>query len=427
MKKRLLACILCLCTLLLALPAVAHAAVLPGMNSKVDYDNLDPNLYTIEIDLVNQVITVYDTATGSILLQSLCTTGDAENATGSGNFKLGQLKERFGYFVAYGQYAQYWTQVVRGVYIHSVMYDSQKLSSMSRSAYRNLGKNVSHGCVRVLPHIAQWIFYNCPPGTLCRIVKNKAADPALVSSLKAQIPDFSDYVQPTDAKPDPIEVPATVRFDNTPLRTGFSASRDETLASLSAGEHVMLLQLGDDWCKVRTAAGKLGYIKTAYLLCDPDNVQLATGYAASKKTYVYAEMDTGSERLATIPEGGQPNVYENPKKGWWYGEYNGAVGYMRTKYVTESTVYVFPELPTVSATVTTADGTQAVVSGTMAYVARGIIANLRAMPSSGPESAVVAELEGGAPITLIAAEGDWFYCQAGGVAGYLHKDCVSAQ
>ena len=174
MKKRLFAGILCLCLLLGLFPGVASATILPGMNSKVDYDNTDPNLYTIEIDLVNQIITVYRSATGEIILQSLCTTGNEENPTGSGTFKLGQLKERFGYFVAYGQYAQYWTQVVRGIYIHSVMYDTTDLSSMSRSAYRNLGKNVSHGCVRVLPHIAQWIFYNCPPGTTCNIVKNKA-------------------------------------------------------------------------------------------------------------------------------------------------------------------------------------------------------------------------------------------------------------
>ncbi|MEA4969053.1 MAG: SH3 domain-containing protein [Candidatus Pelethousia sp.] len=425
MKKRLLALILCLCSLLVSLPAVAHAAVLPGMNSKVDYDNVDPALYTIDIDLVNQVITVYQTGTGSIVLQSLCTTGDAENATGSGKFALGQMKERFGYFVAYGQYAQYWTQVVRGVYIHSVMYDSKKLTSMSKSAYRNLGSNVSHGCVRVLPHVAQWIYYNCPPGTICNIVKNRAADPGLVSSLKAQIPEYSQYNQPTDSKPDPAEIPATVRFDGTPLRTGFSNSRDTTIATLAAGDHVMLLQLADDWCKVRTASGKLGYVKSPYLLCEPDNVQLTSGYKATAKTYVYGTMDASGERLATIPSGGQPTVYENPKKGWWYGEYNGVAGYMRTKYVQESTVYLFPALPTVAAGVTNADGTTAVVSGTGAFIAQGIIARLRSLPSTDGD--VIAGLPAGTPVILFSATGDWYYCQADIYTGYLHKDCLSAQ
>lgn len=427
MKKRLLACLLCCCFLLCCLPAVASATVLPGMTSKVDYDNTDPNRYTIEIDLVNQVISVWENASGAIVLQSLCTTGDEENPTGSGTFKLGDLKERFGYFVAYGQYAQYWTQVVRGIYIHSVMYDTKDLSSMSRSAYRNLGKNVSHGCVRVLPHIAQWIYYNCPPGTTCKVVKNKPADPALVSSLKSQIPDYSDYVQPSDDKEAPVEVPATVLFDGVPLRTGFSNSRDETIATLSAGDHLMLLQIGEEWCKVRTMAGKLGYVKSAYLLCDPDHVSLSTVYTASSKTYVYADMDTGSERLATIPEGDQALVYDNPQKGWWYGEYAGVQGYLRTKYVKEETSYAFPQLPTATATVTNPDGTQTTVTGTQAYVTQGIVANLRALPSSGAESAVLAELQGGTAVVILSTTGNWYQCQANGITGFLHKDCVSAQ
>ena len=61
MKKRLLALVLCLATAIALIPALpAEAAVLPGMTSKVDYDNTDPNRYTIEIDLVNQIITVYE-------------------------------------------------------------------------------------------------------------------------------------------------------------------------------------------------------------------------------------------------------------------------------------------------------------------------------------------------------------------------------
>ena len=146
-------------TVLALFPLAANAEVLSGWTSKVDYENTDPNRYSIEIDLKNQIITVYEGPIGGpIVLQSLCTTGDAEHATNAGTYKLGDMKERFGYFVAFGQYAQYWTQVVRGIYIHSVMYNSKKLTSMSSGAYRKLGKNVSHGCVRVLPHVESSYF-----------------------------------------------------------------------------------------------------------------------------------------------------------------------------------------------------------------------------------------------------------------------------
>ena len=175
MLKRTVALMLCILSVFTLLPAFSSAQTLSGWNSKVDYDNTDPNKYSIEIDLVNQIITVYEGQIGGrIVLQSLCTTGDAEHQTGAGTFKLGDMKERFGYFVAFGQYAQYWTQVVRGIYIHSVMYNSKKLTSMSRGAYRKLGQAVSHGCVRVLPPVAQFIYYNCPPGTTCVINRKKA-------------------------------------------------------------------------------------------------------------------------------------------------------------------------------------------------------------------------------------------------------------
>jgi hypothetical protein len=242
------------------------AEVLPGMTSKVDYDNTDPNRYLIDIDLVNQVITVYDNSfygKGGIVLQGLCTTGNQENRTGAGTFKVGDLKERFGYFVAFGQYAQYWTQVVRGIYIHSVMYNSRKLNSMSSSAYRNLGKAVSHGCIRVLPHIARWIFYNCPPGTTVSIDRKRVRDPELVSKLRAEMPGFKNYQLAADGKQDPPIVPAVVTADSAPLRTGFSGWRDKTVVTLRRGDRIKLLQIGKEWVIAETGSGKARLYKDA--------------------------------------------------------------------------------------------------------------------------------------------------------------------
>ena len=433
MKRRLLALALCLVTLLSLTPSIAHAAVLSGFTSKVDYDNTDPNRYSIEIDLVNQVITVYDQS-GNAVLQSLCTTGSDKTPTGSGKFRLGDLKERFGYFVAYGEYAQYWTQVVRGVYIHSVMYKSKKLSSMSKSAYKNLGKNVSHGCVRVLPHVAQWIYYNCPPGTLCNIVKNKAADPYLVSRLKSAIPDYSSYQQPSDSHATPSDVPATVKLNDVPVRSGFSNSKDKTVAKLNYGDHVELLQIGAEWCKVRTPAGKLGYVKTMYLTCDPDNVRTTQAYTATSKTYVYSSASRSSSTLTTIPKGKTVNVTEQAGSGWLYGSYNGVSGYMRTKYVklTDTLLYPNPDGSysdgtTVAATVPqsqTQTGTGSASSPSSgARVKNGIIANFRSGP--GSEYGVIAELEPGTPVKIISVAGNWYFCEVNGLQGYLHPSCVA--
>ena len=343
MSKKILALVLALTFCLAAAPSVAYAQVLSGWTSKVDYDNTDSGKYVIEIDLTNQVITVYEGMLGgTVALQSLCTTGSSEYPTGAGTFKMGELKERFGYFVAYGQYAQYWSQVVRGVYIHSVMYNSTKPSSMSKSAYNDLGRNVSHGCVRVLPHVAQWIYYNCPPGTICKIVK-KVKDANLVASIKKTIPSYDKYVQPTDSKPDPQIIPALIRFDNVPLRTGFSTSKDKTIATLSLGNKVLLLQIGPEWCKVKTGKGTIGYVKSAYILAYPDTPDTGvTTYAATSRTYVYASASTSAKTLVRIPAGSSVTVQYRVSDSWWYGTYNGVTGYMRVKYVSAATSYAYP-------------------------------------------------------------------------------------
>lgn len=440
MKKRLFALALCLMMAIALIPSMpAEAKVLPGMTSKIDYDNTDPNRYTIEIDLVNQIITVYEGPIGGpIVLQSLCTTGNEENQTGAGTFKLGDLKERFGYFVAFGQYAQYWTQVVRGIYIHSVMYNSTELSSMSRTAYRNLGKAVSHGCVRVLPHVAQWIFYNCPPGTTCKIDRKKEADPELVKQLKAEIPSYSKYVQPEDTKADPAVIPAIARYDNVPLRTGFSASRDTTVATLSRGQKMTLLQIGSDWCKAELEDGTLGYVKTQYIFFYPDApVETQVTYTATQKTYVYESMSTSAKKLVTIPKGGEAEVVSNPKKGWWYGSYNGVEGYLRTKYVEKETSLVYPKLEDafgVQEDTSTNDGVSiggsqssgtvtgsGVSSGTR--VKEGTQARMRATGSTS--APVVALINGGTPVTILSvSETGWYYCKANGYTGYMHNSCL---
>ena len=424
MKKKLLALVLCFLMATALFPATANATVLSGMASKVDYDNTDANKYTIDIDLTNQVITVYDNYTGATVLQGLCTTGNDENATGSGQYKLGSMKERFGYFVAYGQYAQYWSQVVRGVYIHSVMYDSKKLTSMSKSAYNNLGKNVSHGCIRVLPDIAQFIFYNCPPGTACNLAF-RAKNAALVKQIKSAMVSYSNYKQPTDSHADPVVVPATVKYNSVPVRTGFSTSKDTTIETLNAGDHVDLLQLAADWCKVRTADGTLGYVKTAYLLCSPDAVQTATGYAATAKTYVYASNSTSSAKLKAIPAGSAVTVSQQVSSSWMYGEFGGVTGYVRAKYVQLSQVLVYPTLDggySASSAASTTASSSTVAAGSSARIADGIIANFR----STPNGAVIGELAAGTPVTILSVSGSWYYCNVNGTTGYLYASCIAA-
>lgn len=411
MKQKLASCLAVLLIAAALFPAHAALANVPaGYTSKVDYDNTDPSRYSIDIDINNQIITVYDTLTGGIVLQGLCTTGNEENPTGSGTFKLGHLKERFGYFVAYGQYAQYWTQVVRGVYIHTVMYDKKSLTTMSKSAYNGLGKALSHGCVRVMPEHAKWIFYNCPPGTTCVISKSRALNPTLVSALKAAKPSYSSYVQPVDFKADPPIVPAYVRVDNVPVRTGFSSTKDSTVETLSASAVVQVLQLGPDWCKVETKKGKLGYVQTKYLQLNPDQTVSRHGaYYAKETTYLYKSASTNAQKLHTFEKGAPIEVIGSADIYWLTARVGGTYGFVRVKHtVTEKPGVTTPDIPP--------------FEPHEAVIKRGIIANVRSGP--GTDYPVVMELPAGTSVLLVEDLGNWYYIQAGGQGGYVSRTCI---
>ena len=418
MKRFLSGVLAALFLLAVLLPAKdAQAAVLSGYTSKVDYDNTDPSRYKIDIDLINQIITVYEKSSSgaydSIVLQSLCTTGNEENPTGSGTFKLGHLKERFGYFVAFGQYAQYWTQVIRGVYIHSVMYDSKSITAMSKSAYNGLGKALSHGCVRVLPHVAQWIFYNCPPGTVTVISKSREKNETLRAALKGDIVSYASYKQPVDFRTDPPIVAATVVTDNVPVRTGFSSTKDTTVVTLSAGAALKILQVGPDWCKVETSKGKLGYVQTKFLLMDPNTmVPVHPIYLAKEATVLYKSPSTNASSLYKFEKGEAIEVIGTVDKYWLTAKVGDDYGFVRIKHLTKN-----------ASAVTPVESVAPSLTDSQARIKDGIIANFR----TGPGSAfpVIAELPAGTPIKLLSAEGSWYQAEVNGLVGYLSIICVS--
>ncbi len=147
-----------------------------------------PDTYLLEVDTVNQYITVYikdqDGQHTIPYRLMICSTGKRSTPTPTGTFKMGGYKKRFGYFTKFDCYAQYWTNLVGGIYFHSIIYKSRSDRQLSTSTYRKLGTAVSHGCIRLLPPDAKWIYENCAPGTTVVVTRSKAADPFLRDLLQ---------------------------------------------------------------------------------------------------------------------------------------------------------------------------------------------------------------------------------------------------
>jgi lipoprotein-anchoring transpeptidase ErfK/SrfK len=123
----------------------------------------------------------------------ICTTGGNGNWTPEGTYHLGSSRVRFGYFTDYNCYAQYWSQMMGSFYFHSVLYSARDAESYSMSSYDNLGKAVSHGCIRLLVPDARWIYENCAPGTLCIVTTEYPVNEKLKNALKNGYEGAVDY------------------------------------------------------------------------------------------------------------------------------------------------------------------------------------------------------------------------------------------
>ncbi len=166
---------------------------LVGDNNVYDENDLPPfpsaGTYKMVVNIYHQFATVYKKdANGEFTVPVryiIVSSGARKTPTPIGTFEMGTSSVRFGKFMTYGVYGQYWRQIVRSIFCHSLIYTSRKPSSFTES-YNELGKRASHGCVRMLVPDARWIYYNLGPGTVCEIITGDKND-AEAAAIKAQL------------------------------------------------------------------------------------------------------------------------------------------------------------------------------------------------------------------------------------------------
>ncbi len=138
-----------------------------------------PGTFRIVIDVYHQVVLVYGRdKKGSYTVPvrfMVCSTGAQKTPTPRGTFSSGGHKVRFGLFVNDGVYGQYWTQITKRIYFHSLLY-TKKDAKYYTSSYSKLGQRASHGCVRLLVPDARWIYYHIAPGTEVEIRRGSKED-----------------------------------------------------------------------------------------------------------------------------------------------------------------------------------------------------------------------------------------------------------
>ena len=159
-------------------------AELIGDNGVYEYPEAfpTPDTYKIIVDLKYQVVMVYakdEKGEYSVPVRyMLCSSGADKTQSPVGTFEMKDYRVRFSRFNNTDNFGQYWSLITGRIYFHSVLYTSKNASDYVSSTWNNLGKNVSHGCIRLTVPDARFIYYNMAPGTVVEIRKGSSSDKA---------------------------------------------------------------------------------------------------------------------------------------------------------------------------------------------------------------------------------------------------------
>ena len=142
--------------------------------------------YYIEVDIGNQIVTIYDADTMSIVRQMLCSAGKKEHWTPVGEYILQadeRRSDRDPWYKIGDIYVRYATRLYGPVLFHSIPYYAKKTDCIDRDAVKLLGIPASHGCIRLRWQDARFIAENCGPGTRVKVLRSETRDDELRALL----------------------------------------------------------------------------------------------------------------------------------------------------------------------------------------------------------------------------------------------------
>ena len=143
----------------------------PAKSSDAFWPNpeLFSSKYYLTVDLTNQVVTAYSKDEfgnySKMERQMICSAGEDVTPTPTGTFHITRRRNRWHYFRKFNVWAQYMTQFNGEYLFHSILYSRRDEKTINRTSVRKLGEPASHGCIRLTPEDAKWIYDNCLEGT----------------------------------------------------------------------------------------------------------------------------------------------------------------------------------------------------------------------------------------------------------------------
>jgi len=182
-----------------------------------------PDTYQIIVDLAHQVTMVYTRDENGEYTRPvrymLCSSG-ADDCTPKGAFEMGAYRVRFSQFARDGRYGQYWTQIRKAIYFHTILYTEKDAATYQDFIFERLGQMDSHGCVRLTVPDARWMWYNIAPGTTCIIRDGDPADEA-TAAIRARLVLAQPPEEQLELKRGEIPNTDNWRIEDVPIEVPF--------------------------------------------------------------------------------------------------------------------------------------------------------------------------------------------------------------
>lgn len=170
----------------------------PGqLTLKTDGNNVAYTVVGIEVNQAAQLVSIIGESPTGVrepVKYMLCSTGLA-SSTPNGTYTVKPLGTQWYYFPKFNCYVMYCSQLEGDICFHSLTFNTKSVDSLSQSAYNNIGKNASHGCIRLFVEDAKFIHQNCGglPVTISPGYTNANTDAIRAELIAKKIP-YSSYV-----------------------------------------------------------------------------------------------------------------------------------------------------------------------------------------------------------------------------------------
>lgn len=304
-----------------------------------------PVIYEIEVDLANQIVTVYRESgrtQADIARQMICSSG-SDSSTPIGSFIMPEPqkpdeREEWYFIGKYQLYVQYASRIVDSILFHSVP-SPQRGASPTQDSIDALGTRASHGCIRLRPADSRWIAENCKPGTKVHIFEGGQCNEALrqqllTGSFVSEEMQYADFLDGKKIFSITSHAPEVQYMQSKLAKLGFLLTENDGYFGAETHAAVVEWQIENGYAP----NGEVNEAQLAQLLRQVPNGETSASRGKPARVRVQDALilrsapNAKSEKLDTLRSGAIVRVLEETH-GWYKLRAGTQIGYAAAKYI----------------------------------------------------------------------------------------------